>query len=150
MFSCWVKPFIVKQLCLLVLNHNDNRNYPDDPDQKFTYYGDFGLIMSTQVDTNGFEWLLKITILTCDLFACNQCVCTKSQWVSGLLTDPSIFHPVLHWCFWILRPCPHEPGYFWNRSFAPRPQEWCNKNTPYTRNRGIRYQVTQCTCGRLF
>ena len=31
-----VKPVIIKQLCLLFLNHDDNINYPNDPDQKFT------------------------------------------------------------------------------------------------------------------
>lgn len=84
MFSCWVKPFIVKQL---VLNHNDTRNYTNDPDQKFTYYGDFGLIMSTQVDTNGFEWLLKVTILTCDLFVfCTRTLITSSEFLDSLQT----------------------------------------------------------------
>lgn len=29
--------------------------------------------------THGFKWRLKVTVLTCDLFACNLCVCTKSH-----------------------------------------------------------------------
>lgn len=33
-----------------------------------------GLITCTQVDINGFEWLLKVTIHTCDLSACNLIV----------------------------------------------------------------------------
>lgn len=33
MVSGWLKPFIVKQLCLLVLNSNHYTNYPNDPDQ---------------------------------------------------------------------------------------------------------------------
>ena len=55
---------ITQKLCLLFLNHNDNRNCPNDPDQKFTYPGDFGLITCTQVETKGFKWLLKVTFLT--------------------------------------------------------------------------------------
>ena len=74
-------------------NHYDNRNYPNDPDQKFTYPGGFGLITYTQVDTHRFKWLIKVFILTCDLLACSQSVCMKSQWVSGLLTDPCMVHP---------------------------------------------------------
>ena len=75
----WLGENIVKRLCFLFLNHNDNRNYPNDPDQKFTYPGDCGLITCAEVDSNGFEWLLKVTILTCDLFACYQCVCIKAE-----------------------------------------------------------------------
>ena len=80
MVSVWLKPFIISQLCLLFLNHNDNRNYPNNP-------GDFGLITCTQVDTKRFEWLLKVTILTCDLFACNQCVCMYEKSVSFWTPD---------------------------------------------------------------
>ncbi|CAJ0932586.1 unnamed protein product [Ranitomeya imitator] len=47
MVSGWVKPFIVRLLCFLFLNHNDNPKHPNDPDQKFTYpgmfYGIYGL-----------------------------------------------------------------------------------------------------------
>lgn len=61
-----VKPFIIKQLCSLFLNNTDNRNYTNEPDQKFTYPGNFGLITCThEVDTN----------VICDLPACNKSVC---------------------------------------------------------------------------
>lgn len=49
MGSGWLKPFIVKQLCLLFLKLYDNRNYRNDRDQKLTYPGSFGLIRQTQV-----------------------------------------------------------------------------------------------------
>ncbi|CAJ0949441.1 unnamed protein product [Ranitomeya imitator] len=55
MVSGWVKPFIVKLLCFLFLNDNDNPKHPNYPDQKFTYPVDFDLISCTEVDTNGFE-----------------------------------------------------------------------------------------------
>lgn len=38
MVSGWMKPIIMKQFRLLFLNPNDNRNYPKDPDQNFTYH----------------------------------------------------------------------------------------------------------------
>ena len=28
---------LIEEFCVLFLNHNDNRNYPNDPDQKLTY-----------------------------------------------------------------------------------------------------------------
>ena len=55
-----VKP--TKHLCLLFLDHNDDRNHPNDPDEKCTYPGGFGLIKYTQVDTHRFKRLLKVTI----------------------------------------------------------------------------------------
>lgn len=41
---------------------------------------------------------LKATILTYELFACNQFI-KETQFISGLLTDPCVFHAVLHWWF---------------------------------------------------
>lgn len=43
----------------------------------FKYPGGLGLITYT----HGFKWRLKVTVLTCDLFACNQCVCIKSEFL---------------------------------------------------------------------
>ena len=62
---------------------------------KFTYPWDFGLITCTQVGTIGFDWLLKATIHSFDLSACNQC---------GYKGSVSFWTPdrPLHWYLWIL------------------------------------------------
>lgn len=46
------KPFIITQLCVPFFSHNDNWNHPNSPEQMSTYPWMFGLITSTQVDTN--------------------------------------------------------------------------------------------------
>ena len=56
MVSSWVKPFMIKHLCLLFINHHDNRNNTND------LVTHFGLITRSQAGTNRFEWLLKVTV----------------------------------------------------------------------------------------
>lgn len=77
------KPFILKKKILYpFLKHNDDKNSPN---------------YCSKVCVSWSDDVLKThTILTCDLFVCDQCVCTISLRVSWLPSDPSILHPVLH------------------------------------------------------
>lgn len=44
MVDGWMRPFIIKDLGFLFLNHNQKLNYPNVHDQKLTYPGGFGLM----------------------------------------------------------------------------------------------------------
>ena len=60
MVSVWLKPFIINHLCLLFLNHNGNRNYPNDPDQKFTYPSSYYRVLPPLTSMTAWSLLLYL------------------------------------------------------------------------------------------